>query len=183
MKRFVQFVFLVMVGISGVAFSKTTAPVQTVVEQPPLVPIRWYSWEEAVAACERNPRKIFVDVYTDWCGYCKRMDATTFTDSLVADYINKHFYAVKLNAEQQGEIIYKGHTFSFQRNGTRGYHELAAALLDNRLQYPSFVYLDEQHNRITISPGYKVPDGLMRELRYVADEHYKTVRFEQYNGQ
>ena len=181
MKRLVQFALLLMVGILGVAFYPQTEPVPAAAAQPPQ--IRWYTWEEAVAACERNPRKIFVDVYTDWCGYCKRMDASTFTDSLVADYINRHFYAVKLNAEQQAEINYKGHSFAFQRNGSRGYHELAAALLDNRMQYPSFVYLDEQHNRITISPGYKAPDGLMRELRYVADEHYKTVRFEQYNGQ
>jgi thioredoxin-related protein len=183
MKRFVQFSLLLAVGIVGLAFSRKAEPVHTVVEQPPPAQIRWYSWEEAVAACERSPRKIFVDVYTDWCGYCKRMDASTFTDSLVADYINKHFYAVKFNAEQQTVINYKGHTFAFQRNGTRGYHELAAALLDNKLQYPSFVYLDEQHNRITISPGYKAPDGLMRELRYVVGEHYKTIRFEQYNGQ
>src|SRR5690606_21671126 len=46
-----------------------------------------------------TPRKIYGDVYPVWCGCRKSMDATTFTDEAVIDYVNQHFYAVKLNAE------------------------------------------------------------------------------------
>ncbi len=132
--------------------------------------IKWMSWEEAVAANKANPKKIVVDVYTDWCGWCKRMDATTFKDPKVAAYIADHFYAVKFDAEQQQDITYDGHTFSFQRSGKRGVHALAASLLDNRLSYPSVVYLNDNMERIMISPGYKDADKMLQELKYANGE-------------
>src|SRR5690606_4382796 len=69
--------------------------------------INWVSIEEAERLTKEAPRKIFVDVYTDWCGWCKRMDATTFTDEAVVDYVNEHYYAVKLNAESKENISLK----------------------------------------------------------------------------
>ena len=142
--------------------------------------IQWITWDEAIKANEKKPKKIFIDLYTDWCGWCKRMDATTFSDPQVADYINKNFYAVKFDAEQKEPITYRGHTMTFVAGGRRGYHELAYSLLDGKLGYPSMVYLDEQQNRITISPGYKQADAMMKELQYVAGEHYKTTPYESF---
>jgi thioredoxin-related protein len=144
--------------------------------------VQWMTWEEAIKKSEKEPKKIFVDLYTDWCGWCKRMDSGTFADAAVADYINKHFYPVKFNAEQRADINYKGHTLKFVANGSRGYHELAYSLLDGRMGYPSMVYLDENQNRITISPGYKPEADMLRELKYVAEEHYKKMPFDQYKG-
>ena len=64
--------------------------------------------------------------------------------------------------------------------GRRGVHELAYALLDGRLGYPAFVYLDENQDRITISPGYKTADVIIKELEFVADEHYKTTSYDDF---
>ncbi len=61
--------------------------------------IQWMKFEEAVAANANNPKMILVDVYTDWCGWCKKMDKDTFTDPRVVAHLKKNFYAVKLNAE------------------------------------------------------------------------------------
>ena len=127
--------------------------------------IEWMDWTAAVKANEANPKKIFVSVYTDWCGWCKRMDASTFKDPNVQAYLNENFYAVKFNAEQKEDIVYDGNTFSFQRSGNRGYHELAAAMLDNRLSYPSIVYFNDKMERLMISPGYKDADALLTELK------------------
>lgn len=143
-------------------------------------PIKWYSLEEAVALQKKKPKKIFIDMYTDWCGWCKRMDATTFTDPTVANYLNENFYCVKFNAEQKNPVLFQGRTFNFVVSGSRGYHELAAALLDGKLGYPSFVYLNEKLERITISPGYKQPSQIMPELKYVGGGHYETLKFEEF---
>jgi len=143
-------------------------------------PIKWYSLEEAVALQKKKPKKIFIDMYTDWCGWCKRMDATTFTDPTVAAYLNEKFYCVKFNAEQKEPIIFQGKTFNFVTSGSRGYHELAATLLDGQLGYPSFVYLNEKLERITISPGYKQPDQIMPELKYVGGGHYETLKYNEF---
>ena len=56
-----------------------------------VTPVKWYSLEEAVALQKKKPKKIFIDMYTDWCGWCKRMDATTFTDPAVSAYLNENF--------------------------------------------------------------------------------------------
>lgn len=132
--------------------------------------INWLTWEEAMAATEKEPKKIFIDVYTDWCGWCKRMDASTFTDSDVIAYMNENYYAVKFNAEKPGDKVYQGKTLGFREKASRrgGVHELAIVLLNGRLGYPSFVYLDEETNSIKVSPGYKTPDVLLNELQTVA---------------
>ena len=45
--------------------------------------INWMSMEEALAAQEKQPKKIFMDVYTTWCGPCKLLDRNTFSDAQV----------------------------------------------------------------------------------------------------
>ena len=143
--------------------------------------IEWLSFEEAVARSKDEPRKMVVDVYTDWCGWCKKMDKTVFTDPDIAEHINSNFYAVKLNAEQRADILYDGHTFEFDAaSGRRGAHQLAVALLDGRMSFPSIVYLDEQRNRITISPGFKPADKYIHELQFVSGEHYKTTTYQDF---
>ncbi|HKK89508.1 MAG TPA: DUF255 domain-containing protein [Saprospiraceae bacterium] len=146
--------------------------------------IKWVDWTEAVeSARTENKKKIFVDMYTDWCGWCKRMDRSTFAEPEVVQYMNKHFYPVKFDAEQKEEINYNGKDFKFVAAGKRGYHELAGTLLNGRLSYPSFVFLDENEDRIMISPGYKRKDEFLKELQFVVEGAYKSMSLEEYKAQ
>lgn len=140
--------------------------------------IQWMSWEQAAKAIEKEPRKIFVDVYTNWCGWCKRMDATTFKDAAVVKEINARFYPVKLNAEQKESIIWQGQEFEWVAGGRDGINKLAYELLDGKLSYPTYVILDETYSRILISPGFLEVSMLMKELKYAAEDHYKTTDWE-----
>jgi len=143
--------------------------------------IKWMSWDEAVAANEKEPKKLLVDVYTEWCGWCKKMDKNVFTDPAIEAYVKKNFYAVKFDAEQKESIKYDGHTFKFNPNATRrGVHDLAIALLDSRMSYPSIVYLDENRDRISISPGFKPADKFINELNFIQGGHYKTKTYQEY---
>ncbi len=164
---------LILAAISFFAFK---APAPPAVEEA----INWMSWEEAIEASNKNPKKIFIDMYTDWCGWCKKMDASTFKDPEVVKYMSENFYAVKFDAEQKEDVVYDGHTFKFVASGRRGYHQLAASLLDGRLGYPSFVYMDEEQRRITISPGFKETDRMLKELKFIGGDHYKTTDFQSY---
>lgn len=142
--------------------------------------VKWYTWEEAIELSKENPKKIVIDMYTDWCGWCKVMDKKTFSNKKVAAYMNENFYPVKFNAEQKEEIEYNGHTFKFIAQGRRGVHELAYSLLNGRLGYPALVYLSEKMERITISPGFKEAPDMMKELRFIADDIYAEKTWEDY---
>ncbi len=147
--------------------------------------IKWMSWEEAVAkaASEKNPKKVFVDVYTDWCGWCKRMDADTFQNPEVAAYMRDNFYMVKLDGEQAEPITYKGQTYEFVAQGRNGYHQLAAALLQGRLSYPTVVFLDENFQMLSPVPGYQKPDAFLNIARYFGENIYKEKDWQAYSGQ
>lgn len=127
--------------------------------------IKWYTLEEALAAQEKNDKKIFIDMYTDWCKWCKVMDQKTFTDQTVIDYMNENFYAVKFNAEQKEAITFNGKKYNYLQSGRRGIHELAYELMDRSASYPSFVLLDENLNRLGYIKGYKAPAQFLSTLK------------------
>ena len=127
--------------------------------------LNWLTVEELNKISDTGNKKIMVDMYTDWCGWCKVMDKKTFTDEKVKQYLNDNFLVVKFNAEQKESVEFKGKKYDFNpRQGRKGTHDLATELLNGRLGYPSMVYLDENFERITSSPGYKTPEQLISEL-------------------
>lgn len=139
----------------------------------PAAEIKWYTWEEAIELNKKEPRKLFIDVYTDWCGWCKRMDATTFKDPKVVEHMNAKYYPIKLDAEQKEDVLYNNHTFKYIANaGRRGIHELAYSLLDGQMSYPSYVYLTENVERIYVSKGFKETEPFLKELDYFTNEKY-----------
>jgi thioredoxin-related protein len=142
--------------------------------------VKWYSIDEAVELAAEEPRIMVIDVYTDWCGWCKRMDATTFSDPEVAQILNEQFYPVKLDAEGKEDIVIADRTFKFVPNGRRGYHEVAAIVTKGRLSYPTISYLDAQGRILEASPGYKTADQFKLYLAYYAGEEYKTKTFEEF---
>src|SRR5688572_27861029 len=75
--------------------------------------VNWMTFEEAVEKSKTEKRKIFIDVYTDWCGWCKVMDKQTFAVPAVAKLLNEKYYAVKFNAEQREDVFFRGTTFRF----------------------------------------------------------------------
>ena len=117
--------------------------------------INWLSFEEAYALHQQEPKKWVIDVWTTWCGWCKRMDATTFSDSIIVDHINQNFYAVSLDGEYKKDIKIGENTYSFVNEGRRGYHQLPAELMGGKMSYPTIVFLGEGLENLSSLPGYK----------------------------
>ena len=138
--------------------------------------VKWYTIEEAVELNKTEPRKIMIDVYTDWCGWCKVMDKNTFKQPVVAKYLNENFYPVKFNAEQKEDVNILGSTFKYVSQGSRGSHQLAAAL--GATGYPYVVFLDENMNIITSLPGYTKAPHFDKVINYIYGEHYRDKEFE-----
>ena len=142
--------------------------------------VRWLSFEEAIELSKSEPRKIFIDVYTDWCGWCKKMDAGTFSDPAVAKILNEQFYPVKLNAEQREIIKFDGREFEFVGEGRRGYHQLAAALLDGKMSYPSVVFLNEDLEKMQVLAGYHNASSFHQIVSFIGLDHFETMSWKEY---
>src|SRR5690606_64723 len=117
--------------------------------------IKWLTFDEASELAAKEPKMILVKVYTDWCGWCKKMDKETFTDSDVIDYINEGFYAVKMNAENSSK--------KFKFRG-KEYSEESMARTMRVTSYPNFVIMDAAMENITQLPGYREPQPFLTSL-------------------
>jgi thioredoxin-related protein len=183
-------IWIGLMGFAGIMILSSLTVVTPVENSQPVVaeegPVKWMTFEEAVERSKKEKRKIFIDVYTDWCGWCKVMDKNTFTDPTVAKVLNEKFYAVKFNAEQKEDVTFRGTTFKFIPSGRSGYHQLAAALLNNQLSYPNFVFLTDDFQIVPVVPGYsslpgyRKPEEFHLFLSYIADDQYRSMKIEDY---
>lgn len=144
--------------------------------------VNWIPIEKAYKLSKANPKPILIDVYTDWCGWCKRMDKDTYAKKDIANFINENYYAVKFDAEQKDSVHIMDHTFKFIAQGKRGYHELAAALLNGKMSYPATVFMTGKFEMITVVPGYQSEQQFDVILNFIKGKHYATTPFEDFSA-
>ncbi len=143
--------------------------------------VQWLTVEEAYAKSQEDPsKKILIDVYTDWCGWCKRMDKTTYSNAEIVEYINTNYYPVKFDAEQKEDVTVLNNTFKFVQSGRNGYHELAAALMNNKMSYPTTVILDENFQLIQPIPGYLDAKTIEPILWFFSSNSYKEANWDDF---
>lgn len=127
--------------------------------------IEWLSFEEAIDKNSEKKKFIFIDIYTDWCGWCKKMDQSTFKDEDVVAYMNEHFYSVKMNAEKEEAIVFKEKLYELKNYNGKTYNELAVNLLAGKMSFPSFIVLSKREVKIGSIAGYQKPSELISRLK------------------
>ncbi len=144
--------------------------------------IKWYTFTEAVAANIKSPRPLFIDVYTDWCSWCKKMDKTTFRDPEIVKYMNETFYPVKFDAEMKEDIVFQGKTFvNPNPESTRSSHQVAQALLKGKMSYPSYVFMSDKLEWLTVVPGYMDSNKFDPIIHFFGEKAYEDRSFEEYS--
>ena len=137
--------------------------------------IKWMSLPEALEAQKTKPKKIFMDVYTLWCGPCKLLDKKTFANKDVARYINEHYYAVKFNAEGNEEIafydqLFRNPNYDPNRKGRNATHQFTQFL--GIKGYPTMVFFSEDGDPIMPVVGYYNPQQLEPYLKMIKQGDY-----------
>ncbi len=145
--------------------------------------INWMTFKEALTAQKTNPKKIMMDVYTNWCGPCKLLDKNTFHNTNLVKYVNENFYAVKFNGEGNQIVNYESQEFGnphydkskeFKRNSS---HQLADYLQIRA--YPSILFFEESGDLLAPLPGYRTAKQLEVFLKLFQTNKHKVITTEE----
>lgn len=130
----------------------------------------WYTIEEAQQLAQEEDKYILVDVYTEWCAICHRMEDQTYASEMVQQRLDEYFYPVRLDAESQHTVRFNGREYTEQ--------ELALELGVN--SYPTAIFIDPQGEPFSMQPGFVESRRFADILAFVGREAYKEQSFNQF---
>jgi len=127
----------------------------------------WLSWDEGYQKAVKNKKILLVDTYTEWCGWCKRMDRDTYTNAEVIKKINDYFIPVKFNPEIKN-VVYKLDDQSLTPQQL--YSQLSRG---ESTGYPTVYYIFTNKKSVFIDAGYKAPADFLKILDMAIEESKK----------
>ena len=142
--------------------------------------VKWMTFKEAQDANKIHPRPLIIDVYTDWCGWCKHMIKTTYSNPFLANYINSNFYPVKFNAETKDTIEFLGEKYVNKSNAARSAHDLANKLLNGHLSYPTTLFMNNNFKFQLSAAGYLDIPKIEPLLVFTIENVYLTTSAEEF---
>lgn len=132
--------------------------------------VTWNEFEKGVELSKKSNKKLLVDVYTDWCTWCKKMDSDVYANDKIQNYLKNNFVTVKLNAEGTKPVKYMDTTFTppdFSRGmGVTG--------------YPATLFFTATGEPITLLPGYIEAPMFLNVLKYISENRYKNESFDSF---
>ncbi|MBI5062097.1 MAG: thioredoxin family protein [Desulfatitalea sp.] len=132
-----------------------TAPMVTRSMAEPASAVAWQDYEAAQKSAQGQSRKFLLYFYTDWCGYCRKLEKETFSDKTVADYLNNNFIPVRINSEKMPKLA--------GRFGVSG--------------VPDLRFVSPKGEDIARWPGYIEASKLLPMLKYIHTESYQTMSY------
>jgi len=133
--------------------------------------ITWLSYDQGMPLAKETGKHIMVNFTTKWCGYCKKMNKTTFIDPKVVTYLNTHFVSIKVDGDSPKELDVNGYKIT-EKNLARAEYRVSG--------YPTYWFLKADGDKIGPAPGYKSPDQMLDLLSFVSDDLYDTMSFADY---
>lgn len=140
--------------------AKTTKSKTTTTKPAAAEGLKWYNWNEGYTLATKKNRILVIDIYTEWCGWCKKMDKDTYSKKSVVDMMNKDFVAVKFNPE------IKFDTYDIE-GAKYNNSQLFSMLCNNeRVGYPTTAFLFPGTKKIYLQSGYQDEANFKKLLEY-----------------
>jgi len=168
--------FILLVFICNASYSKA----QIAEPNPENGLVKWMSLKEAQEAIKTQPRPVIIDVYTDWCGWCKHMIKTTYSNPYLADYINNNFYPVKFNAETKDTIEFLGDKYINKSKAPRSPNDLTVKLLNGKLSYPTTLFMNNNFKFALSAAGYLDIPKIEPLLVFTLENVYLATKVEEF---
>jgi len=170
-KIMILVILLVIVFFFGLkSYFKIDEQNAEAVEETKPLALDWLSYNEGLALAEKENKYILIYFYTDWCGYCKKMDKETYSKEEVIGILNENFVVVKVNAESNNKVIENGEEIT----------ERELAKLYQVTGYPTTWFLESNHSRVAPLPGYVTTEQFIPVLNYIGEGWHKSISFKEY---
>ncbi len=134
--------------------------------------VAWMKYDQALAKAKKENKHIIVNFTTSWCGWCKKMKASTYSNPLVVKTLSEKFVAAKVDGDSydvlkltEGDITEKGLTLQY---GVRG--------------YPTTWFLEPSGAKIAPAPGFVDSTAMQMILDYVGNNYNDEMAFTDYIG-
>jgi thioredoxin-related protein len=131
----------------------------------------WVTLEQAQTQARDQGKYILLDVYTEWCGFCRRMIRETYADKRVQEALDRYFYPVRIDAESSRQVKFQGENFSMA--------DLALAF--GVQSFPTTIFLNPDGEPVALQPGFIEPGRFHKMLSFVGSESYRYQTFQQYS--
>jgi thioredoxin-related protein len=180
-RYFTAFLTTLAIGLFGILASAQTGSSGAKTAKPSASPkpatqaavadtaakINWMQFDLGLAKAKKENKHMFVDFTTSWCGWCKKMDAETFSRPEVIKYVNDHFIAAKVIGDSDKELDIEGYKIS-EKNLTTGSFKVTG--------FPAFAFLTPEGINLGLIPGYRQTDAMMSYFEFVKEKKYDTTK-------
>jgi thioredoxin-related protein len=160
MKR-TSYIFVLLIIISGSLYAGDK------------IELKWKTFNEGLKEAKASKKKVLIDVYTDWCKWCKKMDQDVYGNELVSKYLSEQYVLVKLNAESPLEATYNDKKLTER--------EVAGGFGVN--SYPTTLFLDEKGGFITPLAGFIPPEKFIDVVKFIGENYYEKMSWDEYQKQ
>lgn len=164
---------LMLVPFAGSASAAQSAKAPAVqAGKPAAQTVQWVGLEDGVKRAAATGKYVFVTVYTDWCGYCRKLNTVTLRAKPVLAELEKNYQSVRVNAESDKAVVWKGKKMT-ERQVAKGPWGVTG--------FPTMLFISPKGEIIGSYSAFAEPELLVNLLTYISSgARERKVSFDDY---
>jgi thioredoxin-related protein len=133
--------------------------------------IVWHRYDDGLKMARENGKHILVNFTAKWCGYCGKMNRTTFSNPEVVKMLSEDFVTIKVHGDSKKELNIDGYKITERKLALNEYHVRG---------YPAYWFLKSDGKRLGVLPGYRAANEFLEVLYFMKAGLYDKMTFDEY---